>query len=86
MGQRKITGDFPKYELISSHTCRRSFATNLYGIIPTMTIMAITGHKSERTFLNYIKVTPAQHAKVLQEYWSNQSNVEQPSSVLRKIN
>jgi integrase len=86
MGQRKITGDFPKYELISSHTCRRSFATNLYGKIPTMTIMAITGHKSERTFLNYIKVTPAQHAKALQEYWSNQSNVEQPPSVLRKIN
>ncbi len=44
---RKKKGIYPKYELISSHICRRSFATNLYGKLPNMTIMSITGHKTE---------------------------------------
>ena len=42
---RKERGYFEKYKLISSHTCRRSFATNLYGKIDDKTIMAITTHK-----------------------------------------
>lgn len=57
--KRKIGGEFPKYKLISSHTCRRSFATNWYktGTIPNHVIMAITGHKTESVFMNYIKMT-----------------------------
>ena len=73
LGQRKITGVFPKHELVTSHICRRSFATNLYGKLPTLTIMAVTGHKSEKTFLNYIKVTPKQHAETLRAYWEQNS-------------
>lgn len=55
--------DTEKYNLISSHTCRRSFATNFYGNpkLPTPIIMAITGHKTEKTFLDYIKKDPADH-------------------------
>lgn len=56
--KRKEEGDFPKYELITSHICRRSFATNHYGKLPTPTIMAITGHQSEKVFLGYIQTTP----------------------------
>jgi integrase len=52
--QRKIIGEYPKCELLTSHSCRRSFATNYYKIIPTTLIMAITGHKKESTFLKYI--------------------------------
>lgn len=57
--KRKVAGDYEKYKLISSHTCRRSFATNWYklDILPNHVIMAITGHKSEIVFLNYIKIT-----------------------------
>ena len=44
---RKKTGIYKKHELVSSHICRRSFATNLYGKIDTLTIMKITGHKTE---------------------------------------
>lgn len=69
---RKKDDLFPKYELVSSHTCRRSFATNLYGVLPNLVIMAITGHKKESTFLNYIKITPKQHAETLREYWRKQ--------------
>ena len=44
----------PKWELVSSHIGRRSFATNYYGKLPTALIMSLTGHKSEATFLLYI--------------------------------
>ncbi|MFT5155885.1 MAG: site-specific recombinase XerD [Bacteroidia bacterium] len=59
-----------KYEFASSHVARRSFATNLYKQgFPTISIMAITGHKTERAFLAYIKVTPREHAELLKEHW-----------------
>jgi len=66
---RKNFGKFPKHELVSSHICRRSFATNLYGKIDTLTIMKITGHKTESQFLAYIKITPREYAEKLKAYW-----------------
>lgn len=66
---RKKSGVYPKYELVTSHSCRRSFATNLYGKIDTLTIMKITGHQSEKIFLDYIKITPREYAEKLKEYW-----------------
>ncbi|MFW5751967.1 MAG: tyrosine-type recombinase/integrase [bacterium] len=61
---------YKKWELVSSHTARRSFATNLYKAgFPAQSIMSITGHKSEASFLKYIKVTPEEHAKLLQNFW-----------------
>lgn len=68
--KRKEAGTFPKYMLVSSHTCRRSFATNLYLMnFPTLSIMKITGHTTESSFLSYIKVTPKEHAQKLLEHW-----------------
>ncbi|MBX2960635.1 MAG: phage integrase SAM-like domain-containing protein [Flavobacteriales bacterium] len=52
--KRRITGVFPKYELISSHICRRSFASNYYKDIPTPILMEITAHSKESQFLEYI--------------------------------
>jgi integrase len=66
---RKKFGKYPKYELVSSHVCRRSFATNLYGKIDTLTIMKITGHKTEKQFLEYIKITPKEYAEKLKDFW-----------------
>lgn len=66
---RKVFDKYPKHELITSHTCRRSFASNLYGKLPNFTIMAITGHKTESQFLKYIKITPRENAEKLKEYW-----------------
>ncbi|MDH6250913.1 integrase [Chryseobacterium sp. H1D6B] len=45
-----------KCKLVSSHVCRRSFATNFYGnkMFTTPQLMSITGHKTESMFLNYI--------------------------------
>lgn len=55
-----------KFNLISTHTARRSFATNLYlADVPSISIMKITGHKSEKSFLKYIRVTQEQNADKL---------------------
>jgi integrase len=67
---RKKEGRYKKHELVSSHICRRSFATNLYGKIDTLTIMKITGHATEKQFLGYIKITPKHHAEKLSKLWA----------------
>ena len=54
--KRKEIGLFPKYQVISSHDLRRSFATNFFGKIETPVLMQMTGHSRESTFLNYIGV------------------------------
>ncbi|HEV7350971.1 site-specific integrase [Telluribacter sp.] len=64
--QKKVS----KFELITCHTARRSFATNEYlAGTPTYTIMAITGHRTEKAFLTYIKVTKRQYARQLSDIW-----------------
>lgn len=52
-----------QYELICNHTARRSFCTNAYKQgTDTIQIMSISGHKSAKVFLNYIKVSEEEHA------------------------
>ncbi|MDC0908675.1 phage integrase SAM-like domain-containing protein [Flavobacteriales bacterium] len=46
-----------KYELVTCHTARRSFATNGYlSDVPVRDLMRITGHRKETTFLSYVQV------------------------------
>ena len=71
---RKEKGYYPKYELISSHTCRRSFVTNLYGKLEDLTIMAITGHKKHSQFLDYVKITNREHIDKLADHWNKEIN------------
>ncbi len=55
-----------KCDLVTTHTARRSFATNLFlADVPTVSIMKITGHKTEKSFLRYIRVTQEQNADKL---------------------
>ena len=52
-----------KWELVTTHTARRSFATNAYKSgIPSLKIMMITGHTTESSFLRYIKITGEENA------------------------
>ena len=51
---RKVLGFYPKHELITTHSFRRSFATNYYKQIPTGVLIGITGHSKESLFLEYI--------------------------------
>lgn len=52
--RRKEIVSAPKYEFVTSHIMRRSFASNYYGKIETPLLMNITGHSKESTFLTYI--------------------------------
>lgn len=61
-GQMKVS-QVPKWELVSSHTARRSFATNAYKSgIDAISIMKITGHKQYSTFMKYIRVDKEENA------------------------
>ena len=63
-GKRTVVSG-KKYEFITSHSARRSFATNAFKRgIPPYLIMSITGHKTETEFMKYLKVTAAERAEM----------------------
>ena len=66
IGHKRISKLVPKYKLVSSHTARRSAATNMYlaGIAP-FRIMLLTGHKTEKSFFRYIRITRSENVKYL---------------------
>lgn len=66
---RKVHGIYAKFELVSTHIGRRSFATNNYGKIPTSLLKSVTGHTTEKMFLEYIGKTQTDSAKELAEYF-----------------
>jgi integrase len=71
---------FTKADLVTVHTARRSFATNLYlSKFPVVSIMKITGHQSEKTFLQYIKITPRENAELLMLHWEQKQGSTQSS-------
>ncbi|MFV0531753.1 MAG: tyrosine-type recombinase/integrase [Flavobacteriales bacterium] len=68
-GRNRIEQVYKKYELISTHTARRSFATNMFKRgVPSRVIMQITGHKTERAFSTYIKISQEENAALLLKY------------------
>lgn len=38
--------------------------------------MAITGHKSHSTFLDYVKTSKREHAEKLEQYWEQQEEAK----------
>jgi len=72
VGGKLVTEKFEKWEYVSSHTGRRSFCTNMYKRgLPTLMIMSISGHRTEKAFLRYIKVKQGEHAEMMKEAWKN---------------
>lgn len=70
IGGKVVTESFEKWEHVTSHTGRRCFATNMYKRgLPTLAIMSITGHKTEKSFLKYIKVKQDEHAEMMKKAW-----------------
>lgn len=57
-----------KWELVSSHTARRTGLTNMYKAgIPIYRCMMISGHKSEQVFLTYLRITQEENAQYLKD-------------------
>ncbi|MFL0112434.1 tyrosine-type recombinase/integrase [Tenacibaculum maritimum] len=73
---RNVRGIYPKYKLISSHICRRSFVTNHYGRIPNQAIMAITTHKSEKQLIEYVKISNAHYVEMVRDLWKKEESTK----------
>jgi hypothetical protein len=77
-----------KWEMVMTHTARRSFCTNMYlKGIPVPTIMAISGHKTEKNFYKYIKADGMEHAKMMKRMLANP--ISEPTETvlfLRRLN
>jgi integrase len=75
-GNQDIITTKPKYAWITTHTCRRSFCTNefLAGTPPEL-IMKISGHKSLKDFYKYIRITPEEAGKKIQEIWEKRGEM-----------
>lgn len=70
-GGKQLTVCKPKHEFVQSHTARRSFATNEYiaGDLQPFEIRAITGHKTDKAFYKYIRMTPKENAANVARKW-----------------
>lgn len=74
-GGKRIIEYKEKWQLISSHTARRSFATNLYkaGVNPSI-IMLCTGHRDLDTFMKYVVLDDDDKLQVVRNFF-NRNNV-----------
>ena len=71
-GGQTETKNGEKHQFLMNHTARRSFATNMYlRGVPSISIMAITGHTTEANFLKYIKVDKLQHARIVAQAFAH---------------
>ncbi|TKS57401.1 tyrosine-type recombinase/integrase [Mesohalobacter halotolerans] len=62
-GGKEVIEYIEKYNLIGSHTARRSFATNMYKKgMPVYDIMLFTGHTTEKEFYKYIRIKDEERA------------------------
>lgn len=63
----------PRYELVSSHTARRSGITDLYlkDRLNSFELKSISGHSNEEIFNNYIKLTQDETADIIAQKFNS---------------
>ncbi len=83
--KRKDFGIFEKWELVTSHICRRSFATNFYAETPTALLINITAHSTEKQFLEYIGKPAKDFSVQLADYWSKERLKAQKETNLKLV-
>lgn len=70
-GSNKVQTSKYKYELITTHSARRTFVTlALEKGMRAEVVMSMTGHKSYRTFKKYIKITDKVMQNDMKRLWS----------------
>lgn len=75
-GKRGIKKERPKYEYLSTHIGRRTFASNHYGKLPTPIIMKVTGHSKESTLLTYINKSDNSHVEAFLDFYKEKEKSE----------
>ncbi len=67
-GKEKSVETKPKYELLSTHTGRRTFATNLLNRgVPAQTVMKFTGHRDYKSFAKYVNIPKTEEKRAVWE-------------------
>lgn len=80
----KLRSVVPKYDLITTHTARRSFATNLFlQGVPVQSIMAVTGHKTEKAFQSYLRLSDLQRVKELDTHFKKMNFKSKPKTKIK---
>lgn len=86
---RKRTFEYlPKYNFITSHSFRRSFATNFYKMMPTAVLIGITGHSTENMFLKYInqRADKDANADMFMQFFEQMNEKQEPQlRVIKKV-
>jgi integrase len=85
-GGMRVDENFKKWELLTTHTARRSAATNLYlAGFPTISIMKLTGHRTEKSFMKYIRMSSEDNAYKMAEsdYFKNDFKSDSKLKIVR---
>lgn len=76
-GNQTIEVSKAKCDWITSHTARRSFCTNEFlAGTPVKLIMLISGHKTEKDFYKYIRISKEEAAEVLEKLWQKRNGMQ----------
>ena len=85
-GNKSIEVIKPKFNWITSHTARRSFCTNEFlAGTPVKLIMKISGHKNEKDFYKYIRVTPEEAAQKIKDLWQERNDLNVFENTFKKV-
>ncbi|MES2864137.1 MAG: tyrosine-type recombinase/integrase [Bacteroidota bacterium] len=69
--KRKVFGYYKKYQLISSHVCRKSFASLYYGKVDDSVLKSIMGwSKNSNMLQHYNKVSKQEYAEILHKQFN----------------
>jgi len=83
-GGEKVANVLQKWQMVTSHTARRSFASNMTKRgIPIQQIMQITGHKKESVFLKYVKLSVIEHAEIMRAHMLPGSPNQQSLNIIK---
>ncbi|WP_133272463.1 site-specific integrase [Hymenobacter radiodurans] len=75
-GGKRQAETLPKYELISSHTARRTFVSlSLEGGLPFNLIMKATGHRDMKSFQRYVQTTDTHQLAGFRKLWDGENEV-----------
>jgi len=73
--KRKVFGYYKKYQLISSHVCRKSFASLYYGKVEDSVLKSIMGwSKNSNMLSHYNKTSKQEYAEIMHNKWNNFEN------------
>ena len=64
--RRSVSSTYKKYEVLTNHSFRRTFATNYINIIGAYNVRAVTGHKSDEMLYKYINESAVNDDQITQ--------------------